>query len=175
MSDADLFHEINSDPDVMAFFPFRRTRSEAGTFLAKLIKQQREQPPTFQAIELKASGECIGFCGLHPANVEPFLPAEAVEIGWRLARRHWGCGYVIEAAEAWLDHGFNTLKYPEILSFAVHENRRSTKVMERLGMRRDPAGDFDHPRVPDSQPDLKRHVLYRLNAEDWRQQKGRPA
>jgi len=49
--------------------------------------------------------------------------------------------------------------------------RRSTAVMERLGMRRDPAGDFDHPKVPDTHPHLKRHVLYRLARADWEAQR----
>jgi RimJ/RimL family protein N-acetyltransferase len=45
----------------------------------------------------------------------------------------------------------------------VPENLRSRAVMERLGMRRDPAEDFDHPALPDGHR-LRRHVLYRLGA-----------
>ena len=101
-------------------------------------------------------------------EIEPLVPAGTIEIGWRLAPEFWGFGYVTEAAEALLDFGFETLGREEIISFAVWNNRRSTAVMERLGMRRDPAADFDHPRVPDTHPELKRHVLYRLSREDWR-------
>ncbi|RUU90317.1 N-acetyltransferase, partial [Mesorhizobium sp. M7A.T.Ca.TU.009.01.3.1] len=43
-----------------------------------------------------------------------------------------------------------------------------TAVMERLGMRADPSADFDHPGIPDSHPALKRHVFYRLTAQNWR-------
>jgi hypothetical protein len=32
--------------------------------------------------------------------------------------------------------------------------------MERIGMRRDLGGDFNHPRVPEGHA-LRRHVLYR--------------
>jgi hypothetical protein len=39
--------------------------------------------------------------------------------------------------------------------------------MRKLGMTHDPADDFDHPKVPDGH-DLKRHVLYRLSADRWR-------
>jgi ribosomal-protein-alanine N-acetyltransferase len=39
--------------------------------------------------------------------------------------------------------------------------------MERIGMARDPGADFDHPRVPEGDP-LRRHVLYRARAEQWR-------
>ena len=38
--------------------------------------------------------------------------------------------------------------------------------MDRLGMQRDPDGDFDHPRVPAGP--LQRHVLYRIDAAAWR-------
>jgi ribosomal-protein-alanine N-acetyltransferase len=43
----------------------------------------------------------------------------------------------------------------------VPANRRSWQWMERLGMTRDSAEDFDHPRFAEGHP-LCRHVLYRL-------------
>ena len=85
------------------------------------------------------------------------------EIGWTLARRHWGHGYATEAARAALAFGFDSLALPEIVSFTVPGNTRSRALMERLGMTRDPADDFDHPSIPDGHP-LRRHVLYRLPA-----------
>jgi RimJ/RimL family protein N-acetyltransferase len=96
-----------------------------------------------------------------PPWTAPFTPC--VEIGWRLARAHWGRGYAQEAAAAALDHGFGVLGLDEIVSFTVPANHRSRAVMERLGMRRSAADDFDHPRVPPGHP-LRRHVLYRIDA-----------
>jgi ribosomal-protein-alanine N-acetyltransferase len=84
-----------------------------------------------------------------------------VEVGWRLARAAWGHGYATEGARAALDFGFLRAGLHEIVSFTVPANRRSRQVMERLGMRRDPADDFDHPRLPEGDP-LRSHVLYRL-------------
>src|SRR5712671_7459242 len=43
---------------------------------------------------------------------------------------------------------------------------RRKAVMERLGMRRDPAEDFDHPTLPDNHPP-RRHVLYRLDPDSY--------
>jgi RimJ/RimL family protein N-acetyltransferase len=83
-----------------------------------------------------------------------------VEIGWRLARDHWGHGYACEAAGAVLAFGFEQLGLPEIVSFTVAANTRSRRVMERIGMTRDPAEDFLHPLLPEGHP-LRRHVLYR--------------
>ena len=53
----------------------------------------------------------------------------------------------------------------EIVAFTVPANLASRRVMEKLGMTRDPAEDFDfeHPRLQPGHP-LRRHVLYRL----WR-------
>ena len=97
--------------------------------------------------------------GLH--RVPPELPcAPAVEVGWRLHPDHWGQGYATEAARASLDAGF-AAGVDEIVAFTTTSNTRSQAVMERIGMVRDPAGDFDHPSLPEGSP-LRRHVLYRI-------------
>jgi RimJ/RimL family protein N-acetyltransferase len=168
LRDRDLFFRINSDDRVMEFFPFRRDRGQSDAFLETLRDIIDQRGYGFAAAEVADTGACIGFVGLSPtSDLEPFIPAGAVEIGWRLAPEFWGHGYVTEAAEAWLDFGFESLGLDEIVSFAVWNNRRSTAVMERIGMRRDEAADFDHPHVPDTHPQLKRHVVYRLSRSDW--------
>ena len=102
----------------------------------------------------------VGFVGLAvPGFQAPFTPC--VEIGWRLAVEHWGHGYATEAARAALDCGFQRLGLEEIVAFTVPANRRSRRVMERLGMTWSAADDFDHPRLPPGHP-LRRHVLYRV-------------
>jgi RimJ/RimL family protein N-acetyltransferase len=66
-----------------------------------------------------------------------------------------------------LDDGFDRLKLQEIVALTVPTNSRSRRVMERLGMTRSEADDFDHPLVPDGHS-LKGHVLYRLQSQHWR-------
>ncbi|KRB33181.1 GNAT family acetyltransferase [Mesorhizobium sp. Root695] len=169
--DRDLFHRINSDEQVMEFFPFRRDRAEADAKMDEFRAWIAEDGYGFAAAEITATSECIGFIGLLDTDHVPSLPAGTVEIGWRLTPEFWSKGYVTEAAEAWLAYGFETLGLDEIVSFAVVANRRSTAVMQRLGMTADPSGDFDHPSIPDSHPHLKRHVLYRLSRQDWQARK----
>ncbi|ABE50190.1 GNAT family N-acetyltransferase [Methylobacillus flagellatus] len=70
--------------------------------------------------------------------------------------------------------GFEELGLEEIVAFATAENRRSIALMERLSMRQDIAGSFDHPAVADI-PRLRPHVLYRLRLHRWRQAQGAPA
>jgi RimJ/RimL family protein N-acetyltransferase len=169
--DRDLFFRINSDERVMRFFPFRRTRAEADDFLDSLRAGNEERGYGFSALEAKESGKCIGFAGLHPTGAIPPRPAGATEIGWRLAPEFWGKGYVTEAGEAWLRFGFEQLGLEEIVSFAVRDNHASVAVMRRLGMRHEPGGDFDHPKVPETHPALKRHVFYTLGRDAWRKRK----
>jgi ribosomal-protein-alanine N-acetyltransferase len=84
-----------------------------------------------------------------------------VEVGWRLAHDVWGRGYATEAAVACLELGFAHAGLDEIVSFTSVLNERSRSVMHKIGMPRDPAGDFDHPRMARTDP-LRPHVLYRL-------------
>jgi ribosomal-protein-alanine N-acetyltransferase len=162
-ADRSGFAAMNADPEVRRYFPSVLSRPEADDFFDKLLGRQREGP-TFAAVERKAGG-LIGMAGLAEVKDE-MPPAPAVEIGWRLIREAWGRGYATEAARGWLDHGFRTLDLGEIVAFTVPVNGRSRAVMERLGMTRDPAGDFDHPDLPVDSP-LRRHVLYRLKREGW--------
>ena len=82
---------------------------------------------------------------------------------WAVDHASWGHGYAPEAARATLDHGFNELGLDEIVSFTTATNLRSQRVMQKLGMTRDPADDFEHPNVPPGHP-LRPHVLYRITA-----------
>jgi RimJ/RimL family protein N-acetyltransferase len=167
--DRDFFHEINSDPVVMEYFPHGRDRAESDALLDHIQSGITEHGLGFYALALVESDEPIGFCGLAPVTVSGVFADDAVEIGWRLAHRHWRKGYVTEAARALLHHGFETLGLDEIVSFAVMENRRSTAVMERIGLRRRPEMDFDSPCIPDDMPHLKRHAVYAPTAEEWRE------
>lgn len=164
--DRDLFHRINSDDRVMEFFDFRRDRTAADALMDSMREEIARDGYGWTAAEIAATGECIGFIGLHPVEIPGLAAADTCEVGWRLAPEFWGKGFASEGANALLAFGFADLHLREIISFAVSGNKRSTAVMERLGMRRDPTADFDHPRVID--PDLKRHVLYRISREEWR-------
>jgi RimJ/RimL family protein N-acetyltransferase len=53
------------------------------------------------------------------------------------------------------------------VAFTVPANIASRRVMGRLGMRRLPADDFEHPAIAEGHP-LRPHVLYRLRRADWK-------
>jgi len=112
------------------------------------------------AAELQTDGRFIGYVGLQTTTFEAhFVPC--VEIGWRLASDVWGQGLATEGARAVVRYAFQELRLDEIVSFTVPANRRSTRVMQKIGMTRDAADDFEHPNLPIGHA-LRRHVLYRL-------------
>jgi RimJ/RimL family protein N-acetyltransferase len=78
-----------------------------------------------------------------------------------LARHAWGQGFAREAAQASLYWGWANTDATEILAMTVLDNTRSWNLMERLGMTRDHAADFDHPAVAIGNP-LRPHILYRI-------------
>ncbi|MCX8996413.1 GNAT family N-acetyltransferase [Rhizobiaceae bacterium BDR2-2] len=165
--DRALFREINADPQVMEFFPHRRTADEADRLMDEANAAIAATGYGIYALERKDTADPIGFCALMPVNLPGIFPHEAVEIGWRLATRFWRQGYASEAARALLDHAFDVRRLDAVVSFAVAANLRSIAVMERLGLVRIPALDFDHPRVPDTHPHLKRHLVFAVTRDAW--------
>ncbi|GAA2440144.1 GNAT family N-acetyltransferase [Actinomadura vinacea] len=165
-ADRAPFAALNADPQVMEHFPARLTRAESDALADRIANAIRRDGFGFWAVEIAATGAFIGFTGLSvPSFTTHFTPA--VEIGWRLARHAWGHGYATEAARHALAHGFQNLRLDEIVSFTTTANQRSQAVMTRIGMTRDPHGDFQHPRIPPDSP-LQHHVLYRIDAATWK-------
>ena len=163
--DLDALAQLCADPEVMAHFPATLDRVGSAELLARLMAHQAEHGFTFWALQRREDAAFVGFTGLARVRFEaPFVPA--VEIGWRLARPYWGQGYALEAARCALQFAFEDLQLDEVVSFTVPANQRSWGVMQRLGMRRDAAGDFEHPILPEGHP-LRPHLLYRISREDW--------
>jgi RimJ/RimL family protein N-acetyltransferase len=158
--DREPFAALNADPEVMEFLPGLLTRAESDAMVDRIEQTWADRGLGLFAVEVRDTGDFAGFIGLWPATFEAFF-TPAVEVGWRLARSHWGCGYATEGASAALADGFGRLGLDEIVSFTAVINERSQRVMQRLGMTRDPGEDFDHPVLADGHR-LRRHVLYRL-------------
>jgi RimJ/RimL family protein N-acetyltransferase len=175
--DADRapFAALNADPRVMEHFatPLDRTASDA--FVDRIEHRRDERGYSLWAVEVADGTDLtrcfIGYVGLWDATFDaPFTPS--VEVGWRLAAPAWGRGYATEAAVASLDDGFTRVGLEEIVSFTTVANRRSRAVMERIGLVRDLAGDFDHPNVPEGHP-VRPHVLYRFPDLEARRRQAR--
>ena len=152
------FHAMCSDPAVMEHLGPLLTREEADAAIDRQNGLVDSHGYCFWAVERREDGAFLGFCGLKPGAEDTPIEGD-IEIGWRLARDHWGSGYAREAAQASLDWGWANLDAPAIAAITTPGNVRSWGLMERLGMARVAEDDFDHPKAPDW---LKAHITYRI-------------
>ena len=156
-SDLGPWAEMNADPEVRRYLGPLLTFEQASAWALNYQDDLDHYGFGFWALEVRASGEFIGFTGLR--SVDDGMPFTGIELAWRLARPAWGHGYATEAGRAALRYGFGTLGHPEIVAVTMARNLRSQAVMRRIGMTIDPAEDFDDPDVEESA--LRRHVVYR--------------
>ncbi|MHB9799220.1 GNAT family N-acetyltransferase [Pseudomonas sp. MT3] len=162
--DLPTFATLNADPEVMRHFPACMSREESDLLAARILLHFDAHGFGQWVVECREDGAFIGVLGLQHVSFEAaFTPA--VEIGWRFNTAYWRQGYGLEAARAVLDFAFDSLELAEVVAFTVPANLPSQGLMQRLGMRRDAAGDFEHPRLPEGHA-LRQHVLYRISRED---------
>lgn len=159
--DEPVFARINADPRVMEFFLRPLTAEESSAFYRRIQDEFRECGFGLYAVERKEDHAFMGYTGLHRIAFDAdFTPG--IEIGWRLSHEYWGNGYAPEAAAACLEYARRHLNMKELYSFTSLPNRRSERVMQKIGMTR--LKEFDHPQVSPGHP-LRRHVLYRINLD----------
>ncbi|HEY8563569.1 MAG TPA: GNAT family N-acetyltransferase [Pyrinomonadaceae bacterium] len=137
-NDTDAVYAMRSDPDVMRFIRAPQIdRAEAESWIKLVSSRWETDRLGFCAVIEKSSGRYIGWCGLWRLK-----ETGETEVGYALEKDSRGKGYAVEAAEACLIYGFETLRLKEIVAVARPENRASRRVMERLGMSYDYTGKF---------------------------------
>src|ERR1700722_3227669 len=126
--DVPFMAAINSDPAVMEHFPSTQDLAATNNLILHINEHYRKYGYSPYAVEIKDTGEFIGFVGLNQTEFEiPNFTAKnkpIVEIAWRLSAKHWGKGYATEAAKAVIDYAFTVLKLNELVSFTVFNNLR---------------------------------------------------
>jgi RimJ/RimL family protein N-acetyltransferase len=159
-ADLPLYAALNADPEVGQYLGGPASQDYSNEIAAWANECYATSGLGLLAIERTGDQLFLGMCGLHEQDWYP----DDIEIGWRLARAHWGHGYATEAAEAWLDHAFGALDLPRVISIADTDNLRSVAVMQRLGM------TFDHhATLPDEETgEPFESVIYSTTAGEWR-------
>ena len=154
-ADLDPYELHTNTPAVMRWLGGVQTEAELAKVVRdRLMRWQEERGFTFWAVERKADGELLGFCGLKIADTEG-SPIEGLhEVGWRLREDAWGRGYAKEAAIASLVHAFDTLGAERVIAITFPQNEASWGLMERLGMTRRPDYGYDDPRFPELNPTI---------------------
>lgn len=156
--DVEPFVALSSDPEVMRYYSAIPTPEKCVEWMWAMSAKLAAGSVGFLAAELKETGRFVGFIGLnYPIFDHPI--AALPEIGWRIVPDLWGQGLATEGAKACLKYGFATLNLPEIIAYTATTNLPSQRVMEKIGMTRDPARDYDHPNVPEGNP-FKRHLVW---------------
>lgn len=144
-ADKPVFHELANTPRMMAHFggPVPHTRHYE--IIDAQIEQQARFGHCMWAVELRATGELAGVCGVRVGGHRGTPVEQELEIGWRIGEAWWGQGIAREAAEASMAWGWANTDWPRIAAWTVIGNERSWGLMQRLGMSRRPDLDFRHP------------------------------
>ncbi len=127
---------IRTDPAVARFQSWEESTAES---MARFVAAMRAAEPGvagqwFQfAVTLRATGELIGDCGLHPLAEEPRL----AEIGYTFGRQYQGQGLASEAVAAVVNYAFTVLQLHRIAAITDVRNHGSIQLLERLGFRRE--------------------------------------
>jgi len=167
--DLAAFAKISEDPEVMEFYPKPLTHEEGLSMGVRIQTLISDRGWGFWAVELASQKKFIGFVGLHiPKDSLPCSPC--VEIGWRLAKEHWGQGYATEAAKESLRYAFTVLNLTEVVSFTTLTNLPSQAVMQKIGMS-NTGNNFMHPEIDLAHPQCE-HVLYKISRHEWDRQYG---
>ncbi|MGC9992393.1 MAG: GNAT family N-acetyltransferase [Candidatus Cybelea sp.] len=163
-SDIEPWVAMNADPRVTEFFPSASTRERSESMAEHFRRELESSGYGWWVVEVRGGAPFAGVVCLQDVPFQaPFTPTR--EIGWRFLPEMWGHGYATEGARSALEHAFGVLGWDEVVAMTAVKNVRSQRVMQRLGMTRDPNDDFDHPKAGEGHP-LRRHVLYRLGL--WR-------
>lgn len=142
----------------MKYFPNTLSEDESDAFVERINKEFEETGIGLFAVEIKETGEFIGYIGFHRFSFDaPFSPGW--EIGWRISDRYWHKGYATEAAKACIDYAREKKIREKIYSFTAVPNTPSENVMKRIGMKF--KGTFMHPSLADGHW-LKEHKLYSI-------------
>lgn len=142
--DLDCLVELDSDRLVMRYINGGIAVGRdaiAKSFLPYVKSYDSQADYGFWAILAKPDREFIGWIFLRPEmNFEllrqlNLAEADATEIGYRIGRSHWNRGYTTEAARSLIDRSFTKSNIAKISAWALKENRASTRVMEKAGLK----------------------------------------
>ena len=135
LDDLPVMFMLNSDPDVTKY-------ADTPAKDMQEVRERWEQGPLADyekygygrfAVELKETGEVIGFCGIK------YLPEiDLNEVGYRYLKECWGRGIGTEAARVCVEFARDDLEIEKLIALIIPENTGSIRVAEKLGMTKGP-------------------------------------
>lgn len=152
-SDFENVFRMHSDPQVILTLGGHKTVEIVNTMLANYDKQWEEYGYCYWIFFDKITSEFIGRGGLRHVPIEG---QDEVELGYAVMPVFWGQGYATEMGDAAIQIAFQHLKLKNLVCFTIPTNKKSQRVMEKLGFIYE--RDFVYSTFP--------HVLYRLKHEN---------
>jgi RimJ/RimL family protein N-acetyltransferase len=161
--DGPAVHEYASDAEAVRYLDWGPNTVEETAQFLHMAGRAREALPRIAyhlAIVLKATGHLVGGCRIEVRSA----PDGVGDLGYVLARSHWGRGYATEATRALVGFGFDHLALHRIWATCDVRNAASARVLEKIGMERE--GCLRHS--------IRRHgewrdsYLYAMLAPNWR-------
>ena len=145
LNDVDNLVTLDGDPEVMRFINggIARTREAIAREFLPYAMSYYDQSENlgFWAIVEKFHQEFIGWIFLRPEVDFKLLQQlnlaqeNAIELGYRLRKPAWNKGYTTEVAQALIDKSFAESQIHQITAWALVENKASTRVMEKVGLK----------------------------------------
>ena len=125
-SDTEAVVEVFKHPEMSTIYDFSEASARRGVH----ARLSGIYPPGMGHWVLELAGAVVGLAHLRPSAE---LPGDLAEIGWYLARPHWGRGLASEAAAGLLRHGLAELAVPAVWALIHEDNHSSLKLAARLG------------------------------------------
>lgn len=167
LNDVDRIATLDADPEVMRYISFGAPTPRAviaeKILPAWLRYYQGSIREGVWAAELKTTGEFIGWFHLRPDR----LADAEQELGYRLSRAHWGCGYASEGARALVRDGFAVSHFPKICARTLQANVASQRVMQKCGLAFE--SEFVYPEyiLRGGTEEQRRAVKYSASRHEW--------
>ncbi len=132
-SDIDELFKIFSSEEVTKYYGMYAFKEidEVKKMIQYFIDGFKEERQIRWCIVLKSTGKAIGTCGFHCFNQRHYR----AEIGYELAEKYWGHGYMNEALQRIIRYGFENLNFMRIEGLIYPENISSRKSLEKLGFK----------------------------------------
>lgn len=160
LTDVDDVYAYAREAEWSRYLPVPRPYEyrHAVEFVARSVLSSWDTNPAFAVC---LDGRCVGGINI---RVDTFKAT--AEMGYSIARQHWGKGLTAEAAKAVMDWAFKEFGLAKMSAMADLGHSRSWRVMEKLGMRRE--GVLRSERPSDVDPGARQDmVVYAVLLEEW--------
>jgi ribosomal-protein-alanine N-acetyltransferase len=139
-----------ADPEVAKwFFEHPYTEIAQASQIIDAFKDEFEQGQGITwAITFKGTGTFVGTCGYGEVHI-----ADRGEVGFDLAKEHWGKGLMTEALTAIIDYGFDILDLNQVEAHTYSNNARAKRLLEKLGFQLQTVSTDSH--------------YFALSSQDW--------